>query len=302
MEPRCQTRVSTTPVSKVRRESGQAAVESALTIPLFMFILMGTLQLALMHQARLLTKYAAYKAVRVGALTSVDHKRMERAALAVLLPTVKRSDLPVVFKTTGGTDFATAFGQVMMNQMPEGNVQYVEVTVCSPTKELLGGGSEHDFDSESATGSTQGRNSGSIASDGWKEFDRGRLSIQVTYNYRMIIPFADMMLYRIFMGQAKTDLMWTFRLSPLDPQVQQQQKMAQKYDSLADQGIYVFPIRANYLMRMQSSLFPEAEGHKLPQQNECVLRFPKEGESSGGAGTVGGEDGIDDDTDPEPPE
>jgi hypothetical protein len=283
------------------RESGQAAVESALTIPLFMFVLLGTLQLALMHQARLLTKYAAYKAVRVGAMTSANMKRMERAALAVLLPTIKANH--AVYKTTSAGDYASSFPRVMQNLMTEdGQTKYVEIMVCSPNKELLGAGDEHDFDDEAKTGSASARQPGRMEVPGWKEFDRGRLSIQVTYNYRMIIPFADMMLYRIFMGQDRADLLWTFRMSPLDPQVQQQQQLANKYDNLANAGQYVYPIRANYLMRMQSSLFPGAEGHELPQKNECVLRFPKDGEGSTAPGTGVVEDGVDDDTEPEPPE
>lgn len=306
MDAPSQTRVGTKIVparhrrSGSNRESGQAAVEAALTIPLFMFVLLGTLQLALMHQARLLTKYAAYKAVRVGALTSVDMGRMERAALAVLLPTIRRPFSPVVHKTTSGVEFSTGFAQVMPNLMPEGGIKYVEIRVCSPTKELLGGGDEFDFDDENKTGSTSARQSGSMQQQGWKDFDRGRLSIQVTYNYRMIIPFADMMLYYIATGQERADLMWTFRLGKQDPQVQQQAQLASKYNTMASQGLYVLPIRANYLMRMQSSLFPEASGHELPQTNECVLRFPKQGGGGGGGNVVN--DGVDSDTDPEDPQ
>ena len=42
------------------KDSGQAFVETAITMPLFVFVILGTLQLGLMHQAHALTKYAAY--------------------------------------------------------------------------------------------------------------------------------------------------------------------------------------------------------------------------------------------------
>ena len=68
------------------RQSGQAAVETAIVMPLFVFIILGLLQLGLMHQAHLMAKYASYKAVRAGSLNRGDKEVMRRAALAVLLP------------------------------------------------------------------------------------------------------------------------------------------------------------------------------------------------------------------------
>jgi len=45
-------------------ESGQATVEAALTLPLTVFLVLGTVQMFLLLQARLLTEYAAFRAVR----------------------------------------------------------------------------------------------------------------------------------------------------------------------------------------------------------------------------------------------
>ncbi len=52
----------------VNRESGQALVEAALTLPLTVFLILGTLQLFLLLQARTLTEYAAFLAVRKGSV------------------------------------------------------------------------------------------------------------------------------------------------------------------------------------------------------------------------------------------
>ena len=51
-----------------RRESGQAAVETALTMPLLIFLVLGTTQLFRLLQARILAQVAAYRAVRAGSL------------------------------------------------------------------------------------------------------------------------------------------------------------------------------------------------------------------------------------------
>src|SRR5882762_470367 len=70
------------------REAGQAAVEAALTLPLAVFLMLGTLQLFLLLQARIIAQHAVYKAVRAGSLNSGDCVPMQQAAVAVLLPSI----------------------------------------------------------------------------------------------------------------------------------------------------------------------------------------------------------------------
>lgn len=73
----------------MKRDAGQAAVESALTLPLTVFLLLGMLQLFQVLQARVLAEYAVFRAVRVG---STNHARcgpMMDAALLVLLPSFR---------------------------------------------------------------------------------------------------------------------------------------------------------------------------------------------------------------------
>src|SRR5687768_13160612 len=73
-------------------QSGQAAVETALTLPLALFMILGALQLFLMLQARMMAHYAAYKAVRAGAVNYGDCEVMKDAALAALLPTFAKTN------------------------------------------------------------------------------------------------------------------------------------------------------------------------------------------------------------------
>jgi hypothetical protein len=70
-----------------RRESGQAAVEAALTLPLVVFMMLGTLQLFMLMQARLMAQYAAYQAARVGSITNGRCDAMTDAAILTLIPT-----------------------------------------------------------------------------------------------------------------------------------------------------------------------------------------------------------------------
>jgi len=67
-------------------ESGQAAVEAALTLPLTVFLILGTLQLFLMLQGRILAEYAAFRATRAGSLDHGNCEPMHHAAILALLP------------------------------------------------------------------------------------------------------------------------------------------------------------------------------------------------------------------------
>jgi hypothetical protein len=69
-----------------RLQSGQAAVESALMLPLLLFLILGILQLSLAVHASLLAQYATFRAVRAGALAHGDCIKMLHAAALALMP------------------------------------------------------------------------------------------------------------------------------------------------------------------------------------------------------------------------
>ena len=72
-------------------DCGQAAVEAALTMPLVLFCVMGTLQLFLMFNARILTQLAAYKAARAGSMNHGNCDRVVDAALVQVMPAIESS-------------------------------------------------------------------------------------------------------------------------------------------------------------------------------------------------------------------
>ena len=74
-------------VCRKRRRRGQAAVESALVIPLMTFLILGVLQLSMIQHAKIMTDYAAYNAARAGIVWNADRFVMENAAIISLLPT-----------------------------------------------------------------------------------------------------------------------------------------------------------------------------------------------------------------------
>src|ERR1051325_1543623 len=70
-----------------RAESGQAAVEAALTLPLCVFLFLGMLQMFLLAQGRILGQVAA-RATRVGSTNHGHCGRMVHAAVLPVLPAI----------------------------------------------------------------------------------------------------------------------------------------------------------------------------------------------------------------------
>jgi hypothetical protein len=245
-------------------------VESVFVLPLYVFLMLGILQLGLMHHARILTKYAAYKAVRVGALNNADGLLMERTALAVVLPKVTVHNLfmsprMMTFDTDG-----IAFPGYMWNyaqvtglstiglELPPATVQ-----ICGPLKgDFEGEGPEIDFDDPKYS-----------AGDSWEDYQKTKLRIQVTFNYRMPIPFANRVIAQIALGQETArilmleqwrtghnigDIIWDAVLNIMRPFLLALQNRE-----------YVLPIRANYNMRMQSNFY--LNKYPLPEDNRCIV-------------------------------
>lgn len=234
-------------------------VEAALVLPLYVFLILGTMQLMLAYQARLLTKYAAYKAVRAGALHNGKVSEMEKAALAALLPVLSHQQASIRSETIEPIKDVSSYRQKWSwakdNKMTDANnMKLAQVTICGPLKGDVSG-NELDFD-DPATG----------FGTGWKDSERTKLRIQLTLNYRMPIPFANVIIHAIARAQ---EIPAVLRLGKKG--ASEVSKMEQAYQDAAKNGLYILPIRAEYTERMQSNLY--ATKAPLPTENLCVFPF-----------------------------
>ncbi len=252
-----------------RSQSGQAAVETALTMPLFVFLILGLLQMSLLHQARYMTKYAAYKAVRTGSIHSAKNKAMTNAALGVLMPYVGHPAADAFYKTSSGPDYALSYKAAQLaNLVPLTNI--VEVMVCDPTGSVTG-----DFDDPNSDMGVQPTAASPSTDAAWKQFNKGRLSIQVTFYFKLVIPFANMMIYQITSGLEDSETLRMMRMGQKtgllpNPNRTIISKLAAR--SLAKN--YFIPIRAGWSMRMMSN-YLTGNDFKLPANNDCKIAWNK---------------------------
>jgi hypothetical protein len=273
-------------------------VETAITMPLFVFVILGSMQLALAHQARLMNKYAAYKAARAGALFHARKGRMEKAAAVVMIPMISHSSggIDLFYKSRSASQYALSSVFARLNLYTSG-LKIVRINICSPTKQdqhnqaaqWTGNGygwpaafadpnfgpdpGTIGFDWPESTVATGG--SGALKEE-LNGFERTRLAIESVFNYRMPIPFANMMIFTIFNGTQTQGLGWVTRtnsnivpMTPFNIGVQhgEQGDIALRM-AAASSGQYFIPIRSTYSMRMQSDLYPS--GNDLPTKNECL--------------------------------
>ncbi|MEE8410850.1 MAG: TadE family protein [Myxococcota bacterium] len=75
-----------------RAERGQALVETAIVMPIMIFLVLGALQIMMMQHGRIMTEYAAYNAARAGIVHNGNWNVMRNAALIATLPIYQRTD------------------------------------------------------------------------------------------------------------------------------------------------------------------------------------------------------------------
>ena len=236
------------PCFRAPTDAGQAAVEAALTLPLLVFLALGTLQLFLMMQARFLAEYGVFRAVRAGSLNHGDCKAMTHAALLSVLPTLGRTNDPASVEA--------AFKKHSNNKYTPGG-QIVELwrdVYLARTRDILISPASLP-DPEDAL------------------FDQPdhlmRLETRMVLWYRMNIPFANWVLSKIFLahyGLSAYD--FANPLAPVEGHAGWPDSPTLKFKgeewpggpldasmlAFASAGQYLFPIRVTWSMRMMTPM------------------------------------------------
>lgn len=226
-------------------------------MPLFVFLILGMLQLALMHQARVMAKYAAYKAARVGSIHNAKPDAMLTAAKVVLLPVTGRQNTDSFFNASSGK-FAASWSSAKTAASPAP----VKLTICEPNN--VG---PADFDDPNGPLKHYTRD--------WQVDNKGRLAIQLTFYYQLVIPFVNGIIWHIVTGKEHVDTMRTLRLgngnrSPKAAGATGNANTWAATKSYASGGRYFLPIRASWSMRMQSNFLSK---YPLPKTNDCKVAW-----------------------------
>lgn len=274
-----------------RGTAGQVAVETAIVMPMFVFLLLGLMQMTLLYQSRSLLKYAAYRAARAGALNNACEDKMQNAALSVLVPVIAFRDS--YQKTDSSGSYIAGYMKTgkLNRYLSAPQVPIVDVRICGPLEKYVKNktaspsANEVDFDDTRNVWFGNGNRADKLA-----DFERTKLRVQVKYFQQMIIPFANSIIFRSWMGLRLTDAVrMNSGFNPMSsgsnslPYDRGADNRAKVEDmgllmSASMMGKYFMPLYANYSFRMQSNYF--LSKCKLPQKNEC-FHYVSEAESAG---------------------
>lgn len=204
---------------------GQAAVESAIAIPLSMFVILGVLQMGMLQQARMLADYAAYKGARAASVGRAECTVIQKAEIAALVPTLGRADSQ---STWIGT-----YQKYQNNKRGSLPVVYNEFKIEDVHK---------PFDTP------------------LKPSEKPeKIHLRLHYFYEMNIPFANWLIAKYYLAQRGLES-WAGMADPINPvaKTHQPPSVSAVYVDSAyvknyfNQGIYVVPIQASWSFRMFS--------------------------------------------------
>lgn len=254
-------------------------------MPLFVFLILGILQLGLTSQARVMAKYAAYRAARVGAMHHADPDAIEAAAIFYMLPVLVGGN-DVIMPTNDAFAVASKFGIYSNNPFDNrvAGMKQVKAVICGPVRgEFAGGGqrslgradqqalnsqgsaNEVDFDDPAVQSPPANFYDGATGADNLRRFNRMRLRVQIQWLYRMPIPFANWVITKAYLGTAMPSVL----MMPKGNNAKFRHFKQYRDVLLADQAKeYVVPINVSYAFRMQSNLF--LSRYQLPTSNECI--------------------------------
>jgi hypothetical protein len=281
-----------------RGQRGQSAVETAIVMPLNVFIILAIIQNGLIAQARVMAKYAAYRAVRVGVMNNASTTMMTNAALVTLFPVLafptsaggpavfpnlqdpaslaKETIEAVIFNAALGSTFLKPVNVVICGplsgagQWGVGNVTQDKFPAYSSSGSgATGSANQVDFDDPRA--STEWGNSISatnIGATNYGAFTQTKLRIQVQFKYPMVIPFANWIISLAYLGQDLPDVM-RMQTSPNPLPIPSDLNTSEFVALLAANkaGSYLAPINVSYAMRMQSNFYLGQAA--LPSANNC---------------------------------
>ncbi len=228
-------------------------METAITMPLALFVVLGTLQLFLMLNGRIMAEYAVFRAARAGSVNVGDCRSMTHAAIAAVLPSFTRTD--GMGRLIGAFTLRQRNRFSFLDAGRFGAIVWIERKLDGQAQRDLKDSFDNRYDDDS----------------------RLELMVDMVFWFPMNIPFANWVIARSYL--AAVGILPYFAMNPLSPA-----QARARWDRLGRspatnrvlgemrnrvlRGQYDFPIRTSYRVRMMT---PAVEiGQACPNSPESL--------------------------------
>ncbi len=222
-------------------------METAIVLPMMVFLMLGILQMSLAHQARLLNEYAAYKVARAASVYRLSCRRMVNAALVALIPSMSRIGVNPNLQER----FAGAAQRVLAENRPlafnfsgGGPIPRVQVDYWVSDHRP-----DESFDLPLGVGQRP-----------------TKVHVRLAYFYEYRIPFAGWIISRVWLA-SQTGRQWALGADPVTPVRRQPGAVTPARERSADwavaqqgidQGYSTVPLASTWSMRLMSDPLPDA--------------------------------------------
>jgi len=185
-----------------RRAGGQALVEYLIIFPALLMLVLGVVQFAMLYRIKSTLEYATFAAARQGALKSAKTSSIKDALAAGMTPLF-----------TFGPDLGSLARGRAIALIEVYNPLTTELEVLSPTKAAADDFAIDDPNDTSKriipNDNLMYRPTSAGGSSGINIQDANLLKIRVTYCARLIVPFANVVIYSLVNGISGTqNLSW----------------------------------------------------------------------------------------------
>ncbi|MFL5347669.1 MAG: TadE family protein [Hyalangium sp.] len=206
-------------------ERGQAAVETAIVLPLLVFMLLGVLQMSIAYQTRLLSEYAAYKVARSASVYRLDCDHMIGAGLMALVPSVSLGQLFPDTKAGMRQRFvATARTLIGDNRPPNRGVNIPLIRVHY----WVSGYTGLPFDQQLE-----------------QDEEPMKVHVRLAYFFEYRIPFANWIISRVWLA-SQTGQAWATGADPITPVRRTAGRVTRATEASLDVDIVRQALQSNY--------------------------------------------------------
>lgn len=186
---------------------GQSMVEFLIVLPSLLLIVLGILQFSLMYQARNLLNHATFIGARQGALSGGDINAIKDGVASAMTPLFMRVDLE---SQPALQDLAKAR---LISTIEIFNLDTASVEILSPTADAQ---DAHNVGGKIPNDNLMYR---PTAVDGGVSVqDANLLKIQVTYCFKLIVPFVNRLIHGLNVGLVEVQNITGISFTPGDTQ------------------------------------------------------------------------------------